>query len=654
VGSTATADNSKEAVADLALRPLGTELVTVFGDYALAKGVTLRNGNWSAGAIIEPLPGVRVIGRYFDSHAFSIGLDLSLGHVGGSARTVFDNDSKHLFNTYSVRLGAYDRTMLQKLNGGSRYVRMNLYGPVKYQTYQWFDDGTSLADILEQMEAARTDETVAGIAINTSGLKAGRSMLWEIRQKLAEFRASGKKVVMFIDRGGIQEYHFASVADRIVMDPAGALIMEGFLMGRTFLKGTLEKLGIGYDEWRFFKYKSAAEAFSRDSMSAADREQRQKLVDDFYALAKEEICRSGRLTPERFDAIVNDGFFLSPREALAEGMVDTLGRWEDAAALVKDLEGERKAMVGPTALEYFNKPYDDRWSEPPRIALIYALGACDMDEGIKARSLVKDVEVAVEDPHVKGIVLRVDSPGGDAMASDYIAEALRKAKGKKPVIVSQGAVAASGGYWLSMYADTIVANPTTITGSIGVIGGWMYNKELKEKLGMSTDHVQAGDHADLGFGFTLPLLGIGLPDRNLSVEERGKAERWIRNVYDEFVNKVATGRNMTAANVDSIAQGRVWSGMDGKRVGLVDVLGGMETAIQIARISAGIPEDEETTVIELPRPGLFNFSRLIPSPFPVSIAQESDPWMDHLLFRLRHNGVPMPVMPLEEWEAAAR
>jgi protease-4 len=495
---------------------------------------------------------------------------------------------------------------------------------------------------------------VAGIAINTSGMSAGRSMLWEMRKKLEEFKASGKKVVMFIDRPDMQEYHFASIADRIVMDPTGALMMQGYMMGRTFLKGTLEKLGIGYDEWRFFKYKSAAEAFSRDSMSAADREQRQKLVDDFYALSKQEICQTGRVTPGGFDRIVNNEAFLSPQEALAEGLVDTLGRWDDVAAMLKTMEGEGKALVGASSLEHFKKPYDNRWGEPSRIALIYALGACDMDEGIKARSLVKDVQAAVEDSRVKGIVLRVDSPGGDAMASDYIAEALRKAQGKKPVIVSQGSVAASGGYWLSMYADTIVANPGTITGSIGVIGGWMYNKDLKEKLGMSTDHVKAGDHADLGFGFTLPLLGIGLPDRNLTTEERGKAERWIRKTYDEFVKKVADGRKMTLAEIDSIGQGRVWSGMDGKRLGLVDVLGGMETAVNIARDRAGIADNEEATVIELPRPGLIDFSRLLPSPLPSGISLENDPWVEHLLFRLRHNGMPLPVMPLEDWEAAER
>jgi protease-4 len=163
------------------------------------------------------------------------------------------------------------------------------------------------------------------------------------------------------------------------------------------------------------------------------------------------------------------------------------------------------------------------WGELPRIAVVYALGECAMDSGIKARTLSKEVDALVEDSGIEAIVFRVDSPGGDAMASDLVAEALKKAKGKKPVIVTQGAVAASGGYWLSMYGDKIVAAPHTITGSIGVIGGWFYNAGLKEKLGMTTDRVQAGDHADIGFGMVLPFLGLGVPDRNLTEWERGMA-----------------------------------------------------------------------------------------------------------------------------------
>jgi protease-4 len=270
-----------------------------------------------------------------------------------------------------------------------------------------------------------------------------------------------------------------------------------------------------------------------------------------------------------------------------------------------------------------------------------------MDDGINARQLVHDVESAVNNHDVKAIVLRLDSPGGDPMASDYISDALRKAKGKKPIIVSQGAVAASGGYWLSMYADTIVAAPTTITGSIGVIGGWVYNKGIKETLGMSTDMVKAGDHADLGFGVTLPLVGLSLPDRNMNEAERSRMEYTLRSMYADFVQQVATGRKKSVDYIGSIAQGRAWSGYDGLQNGLVDVLGGLETALRIAKEKAGIPENQEITLLQLPRPGFINFSQFVPKVIGVKIGT-TDPLFEHLKFRIQHNGQPLPVLPIED------
>jgi protease-4 len=247
-------------------------------------------------------------------------------------------------------------------------------------------------------------------------------------------------------------------------------------------------------------------------------------------------------------------------------------------------------------------------------------------------------------------VLRVDSPGGDGTASDYIAEAIKKAKKNKPVIVSQGYVAGSGGYWLSMYADTIVAAPGTVTGSIGVIGGWLYNRELKEKLGMSTDHVKAGAHADLGFGFTLPLLGLGLPDRNLTADEQAAVERAIRTFYRGFVGKVAAGRRTTPEKIESVAQGRFYSGTDGKEAGLIDVLGGLHTAVAIAKTRAGIGPEETITLLEMPRPGLLDISGFMPRLFGLGHRLAEDPVLRHLRFRLEHNGQPLPLMPMGDME----
>jgi protease-4 len=300
----------------------------------------------------------------------------------------------------------------------------------------------------------------------------------------------------------------------------------------------------------------------------------------------------------------------------------------------------------------FNLPPDHRWGEPPAIAVVYAVGICAMDEGIKARSLSRILQGVVDDRRVKAIVLRVDSPGGDAMASDYVAEVMRKAKGKKPFVVSQGAVAASGGYWLSMYADTIVAGPSTITGSIGVIAGWLYNKGLKERLGMSTDHVKAGEHADLGFGFRLPLVGVGLPDRAMMAEERARAEQAIRSLYADFVGHVAKGREKTPEAVDSVGQGRVWSGADALDLGLVDMIGGLETAIAVARARAGIRPDEEVRLLELPEPGLFSVPLLLGG-VGIDVPNDKDSFIEAIRFLASHNGVPLPIMSLENLDAEA-
>jgi len=651
IGTTATSGNHSEAVIDLGVRPMGDELLTLFADYGLSSKQSLKDGNWSAGAAVEFLPGIRVTGRYFDTKAFAFGLDVSFGRGSISSQTSFDRDGNHAFNTYGVRLGAYDRTVLSKLMKGNRYVEVDLLGQVKYQRFVLFDDGNTLSRLLAVIKAAREDGTVAGIAINTSGMQANREMLWELREELKSLKASGKKVVVFIDRPSMDEYHFATVADRIVLDPDGLILLPGYANGRTFLRGTLEKLGIGYDEWRFFKYKSANENFSREKMSDADREQRQKLVDDFYRLAKADICQGRNLPSDTFDRMVNDDVLFLPQDAVEKKLVDTLGRWEEVKTMIERLEGGKKSLIGSRSLQAFNLPVDNKWGEPPRIAVIYALGVCAMDEGINARSLSKVVTAAANDARVKAIVLRVDSPGGDGMASDYVAEALRKAKKNKPVIVSQGAVAASGGYWLSMYADTIVAAPNTITGSIGVIGGWFYNKDLKEKLGMTTDLVKAGAHADLGFGFTLPLLGVGLPDRNLNENERAKAELAIKAFYKEFVGKVATGRRTTADKIEPIAEGRVWSGIDGKTNGLVDQLGGLEVTIQIAKQKAGIAPGDEVEIVEMPRPGLIDLSNFIPNLFGIGGGIQNDPLLEQLKFRLKHNGLPLPMMPLDGLES---
>ena len=647
VGTTGTKSNADELVLDLSARPFGSELLTLFADYALREQKIAGLPTWSAGAVAEPLAGIRVALRYFETKSMSLGVQISFGHSSLSTQANYDSKGKYSHSTYAFRVGAYDRNILRSnLQARTSYVEMNLLGPVNYQRFLFFDQTKTLSALLNSIGAAKTDPAVAGIAINTSGMMVASELLWELREKLKDFKTSGKKVIVFVDRLGLNGYHFASVADKIVMDPYGGLDVKGVLFGRMYLKGTLEKVGIGADELRFFKYKSAAETFSRENMSDADREQLQKLVDDFYEFATSNICQSRNISPEKFESIVNTKAILLAQEALAEGLVDTLARWDTVKEMIKNLEGREKSYMSTSRLERFNLPPDNSWGEPPQVAVIYALGVCAMDNGITARKLIKDVQAAVENTSVKAIVLRVDSPGGDPMASDYIALPLKKARGKKPIIVSQGAVAASGGYWLSMYADTIVAAPNTITGSIGVIGTWLYDNGLKKSLGVTTDFVKAGAHADLGFGMALPFIG-SIPDRALTADERTRIEASIKTLYTDFVGSVAEGRRMRVDQIEPIAQGRVWSGVDGLKNGLVDVLGGLETAIEIAKERAGLA-GKEVTIVEYPKQGLFDPSMFVPRLIGMDVPAGNNQLIDLIKFHLKHNGKPMPMLPLED------
>ncbi len=425
------------------------------------------------------------------------------------------------------------------------------------------------------------------------------------------------------------------------MDPQGSLMMGGYALGRTYLKGTLEKLGLGFDEWRFFEYKSAMETYSRDSMSDADREQFQDYVDDWYELTRSEVCDSRNITHPEFDRIIDDESFIIPENALQFGLVDTLARWSAIDNIIASLTGDGKKGLSANQL-LANALPKQNWGALPKIAIVYGLGVCAMDEGIKARWLERVFLGLAGSKSVKAVVFRVDSPGGDGMASDLVAEALKKCSEVKPVIISQGQVAGSGGYWISMYGDTILAGPNTITGSIGVIGGWVYDKGFSEKLGMTSDLVQRGKHADLLQGIRLPYINIQVPARNLNPGERAKAEEIIRGFYDVFVKKVAQGRNMSEDKVREIAEGHFYSGIKGKELGLVDEVGGLLTAITIAKQKVGLKPDQEIEIVEIPKnKGFINFRENL---YPVSMKMQEDAVIQFIRMICEHPGKPLPLL----------
>ena len=655
-----------EGVVDVAIRPFGNKYpLSFFADASMFNNQRIEDANWSAGISWEIVDGIRLNGRYFSTKSASIGIDISFGNYGVGAISALNSENKIDYTTASIRFGALDRTIMDFISPPTPklYYEMDLSGEIKYQKGLFFDKSKTLLGILRRIKSLSESKTIQGIVVNATNIQANKTMLWEIRNELQKFKEKGKKVIIYIDRSGLDLYHFVSVADKIVMDPLGGISFEGYLLGRSFYKKMFENAHIGFEEIRLFKYKSAVENFAREKMSDADREQRQALIDDWYEITKGDITKSRNISDETFEKLVNENLIISFEKAKQMNLVDYSGRWVDRNKLMDTIETKSEIINFVVDLDE-PKPFDDKWGyEPKKIAVIYALGECSMETGIKARKLVNDIKRAFEDNSVAAVVLRVDSPGGDALASDYIAEVIRQNRGKKPIIVSQGAVAASGGYWLSMYADTIVANPGTITGSIGVISSWIYDKGLKDTIGISTDFVKIGKFADLGYSFQMPILGLGLPIRNLTNEERKLLENYIQDAYQEFTKKVAEGRRTTVDKIEPYAQGRVWSGIDGKQNGLVDILGGLQDAIEIARIKAGIKKDESFKIVEMPRPtfnislNLLNFlgfenSEIARNIYKMLNKDENkvNYWLESLKLRLENNGKPMFVVPAEYYD----
>ena len=620
-------DGDRRELVDLAVRPMGNDRFTVFGDLEtdVEGGNYSDNLPWSAGAMVEIPAGLKLIGRVADSKdtestwslalAYSFGGGFHQGVMRGSVNQHFDQDNHSDVTTWGVRLGYPERsTLTAKLHKNSGYLSLAPRGGIVYSRYRFFDQSLQLHDFLDAIDDARTDDRISGIALNLSGSAFTRGQAWEIRARLADFRATGKKVIVFVDEAQQSTYYIASVADRIVMDPEGTLLMAGYVLGRTYVASMLEKLGVGFEEFRFLKYKSAVENLARHNMSDADREQRQDLVDAFFAQYRDDVADGRHVAPATVEHWVNDLGVFTSSVAMENKLVDQLGRWDEVKDAVKQMEGKRQSFVGMTALE--DRWYPSKlWGEPDKIAVVYAVGECEMDTGINARRLEKILRGLRGQNDIKAVVLRVDSPGGSPMASDVVAGQMRELMKTKPVIVSQGDVAASGGYWLSMCSHTIVSEPNSITGSIGVIAGWVWDKGLGKKTGMEGDFVKKGDHADAFFSLRPPYVPFApaIPARAVNDEERNVVYTTMKELYARFVGAVATNRKMDKDAVEALAQGRVWTGDEARKNGLVDRIGGLEDAIMIAREKAGIAADAHVEIVEYSPPrGLFKMNLPIP------------------------------------------
>ncbi len=621
-GTASLESAARQATADLGVRPFGTPALTLFGDYTLRHGEEPADGRWGAGVELRPLPGLHLGARLretddADDFRFTLVAGVTLGGTACLALPAYDRGGHAAGTAFLVRAAAPHRSLAVpdalRPGGRPRWAAVSLENKVlTYQRYRWFDDSrVAWLDLARHLDRLRDAPDIDGVALNLAGLRPRPSLAWELRRKLGELRAAGKEVVVHADNLGMLDTWLATAGDRLTLDPQGSVTLPGFAARRTYVRGSLAKLGVGFQELRFMPCKSAVEVFARDEMSDCEREQRQRLIDVAYETARDGIAAARHLAPAAFDSLVDTRVMLSPAAACDAGLADALGRWTDVEDWVKDERHGRWAA--PSAPPPRLLP-DERWGRPAEIAVVFAVGACAMDSGIRGRATSAHLRRLVGDHDVKAVVLRADSPGGDPQPSDLIAEAVAKlVAAGKPVVITQGDVAASGGYWISLGGSRLLTTPLTVTGSIGVISGWYWDDGLGERLGMRADGVQRGAHADLFAGLRPPLLGLSLPTRPLDDAELDLVKGYILGMYDQFVGKVATARGLSEARVRELGGGRVWMGDDAVARGLCDAQGGLSDAIALARELAGVRPGDEVILTEFPARRLVELPKLGPS-----------------------------------------
>ena len=446
-------------------------------------------------------------------------------------------------------------------------------------------DNIELKEILDNIDKAKFDKKISGIYLNLSGIKSGMSSVEEIRNKLLDFKTTGKFIYSYSEVYSQLSYYLSSVSDSVFLNPQGIVEFNGFSAGIVFYKDLLEKIGLEIQVIRNGKFKSAVEPYMYNGMSDENREQLEKMLNSMSKVINEGVSQQRNISLKRINEIINNLELNSSKACKQLNFIDDL-KYEDE--VITFLENKSKNIID------FND-YMDVTSEKSvsqdKIAIIYATGPINSGKGsynsIGSETTVKAIRQANEDEKVKAIVLRVNSPGGSALASDIILRELNLAKQKKKIIVSMGDYAASGGYYISCNADKIFANNTTLTGSIGVFGIVPNTQKLlNEKIGVYIDTVNTHKYSDLGRG-----------NRKLTKYELDVIQNSVADVYKTFITHVSKGRGISTVEVDKIGQGRVWSGVDALEIGLIDEIGGLEDAIASA---AELSELEDYRIITLP------------------------------------------------------
>ena len=466
-----------------------------------------------------------------------------------------------------------DNTILDREPGMPLFV--DITGPEKIN---------GLTDIIRNIKKAKQDDNIKGIYLDLTDIPAGITTVSEIREALLDFKSSGKFIYAYSNMLSQKAYYLATAADKIYLNPEGAILFKGFNSELMFIKGTLDKLDIKVQVIRHGKFKAATEPFFLDKMSPENRKQITELITDVWDQMLLGISESRGVSKTDLNNLADSLKISSAEDAYQNRLIDSTIYMDQFLTILRSKLGiTDKAQVKTITLEkYMNVPGKDKSSAAKdKIAVIYAQGNVIDGEGddqsIGGDRFAKAIRKAREDKKVKAIVLRVNSPGGSALASEIVLREVLLADQEKPVVASFGDVAASGGYYIACGARKILAEPTTLTGSIGVWAA-IPNMQglLTNKLGITFDNAMTNKNSD--------FISVNKP---LPPYQTAVIQKEIENVYDVFVGHVSKGRNMNKAAVDSIGQGRIWSGTDAKAIGLVDEMGGLTKAIEVAADLAG-------------------------------------------------------------------
>lgn len=434
-----------------------------------------------------------------------------------------------------------------------------------------------LNDIVGAIRKAKNNDNIEGIYLDARMFSASSATLFEIRNELLSFKESGKFIVSYADNYIQSGYLLASVADKIAINPQGSLDLHGLSSTPLFYKDALDKLGVQVQLFKVGTYKSATEPFTQTEMSAANKEQVGSFLNDIWSFMKEDIAVSRNLSANQIDNIANEFPLFRKADYLVENnLVDTILYETEMKNYLRELVGlEKDAKLKSASISDMKNVKSKATKKSSNsIALLYAVGNITSgtgSNGIQDKYLVNQIEKLRKDDDIKAVVLRVNSGGGSAYASEQIWKAVSELKEEKPVVVSMGDLAASGGYYISCNADRIVASPTTITGSIGIFGMFPSFSGTMKKLGVASDVVKTNQFAD-----------FGNISRTFNEQESELMQSYINNGYDLFLTRCAEGRGMPKDSLALYAEGRVWTGNQAKEIGLVDELGGVEDAIKIA------------------------------------------------------------------------